>query len=712
MRLAAVSLLFAPLVAGDLDIGIPPGTPLDASRELSRPVPTGHRGDVPTPGGRTIRKGPGSTVVEERTSKPGTRAVPEYFNAELYDYFHVISRDIMSHMVNPLPKTTGRVSQDDVASGGSAVVTWNYPPALPMELYWRAGCAYLRHGLYPEVCPWPEAAVYSLEIGEPAFYAGDCLKGLKYIKVPEKYWEYVTDKVKPLPKDPPPFPPSKDPKQALLNKLAAVELTSGYPYAIDPGYARRLLGMDAEAYPAIVACTKSSHTFLARNAVAVLAQHPSKEAAEDLLSILKDAKDDVVRVRALLALARRGEAAVAKELIALAENVDPPMRSLGMYALGILRHGDGGKAIAEVAKKCDIKDHDVLWSALPALGRTKAGKDVLVDLEAQLSKKIRGNDVVRAHARGGFTPEDNSAGFKVCRQMCAIALAMHGEKKFVDEVQKRVREGGLEAFYPVVHHLLVEQLAVSDEGAAILKRVLDDKKGELAVHFEAYKALAREGRLDGPYLKDKALDEKYHPALRGIAITILADVDAALLRDVSAKIVGDFAGDKGAIGDGTAFVVATAARAGGPGGGLNVKDLVKAVERAFEAKAFGRREGENVVDISKARIWMFPSLLETLAIELGRTGSADGLDILKTVLTKSRVPQGKAEAALAIGAIAGKDADAALVAALEDKDGWVRYCAYRALATRSGQDHFCDWIYGDNEHRRKPTESYKAWLGK
>ena len=115
---------------------------------------------------------------------------------------------------------------------------------------------------------------------------------------------------------------------------------------------------------------------------------------------------------------------------------------------------------------------------------------------------------------------------------------------------------------------------------------------------------------------------------------------------------------------------------------------------------WARREGENILDIVKAKITICPPLLEIACIELGRLGDPKAIETLIKIL-KSDASSGRAEAALALGAIAGREAIDALVAALEDpKDGWVRFCAYEALRKLSGQDHMCDWIFGTADFRR------------
>ena len=54
----------------------------------------------------------------------------------------------------------------------------------------------------------------------------------------------------------------------------------------------------------------------------------------------------------------------------------------------------------------------------------------------------------------------------------------------------------------------------------------------------------------------------------------------------------------------------------------------------------------------------------------------------------------------------------ALAKALDDEDGWVRYCAFRALRHMGAEVPFCDWVYGEDEDRAESTKALKAWAAK
>jgi HEAT repeat protein len=699
-KILALAILLSRL-GTDLDVGIPPGTALDWNREFRQPIPTGHRGSVPSIG--TKARASGETVVEDRNKN--TKNV-DYMVTNLYDYFRVTTQDINVHIKITPPKGSGRVSQEEVPTGGGAfALNWNYPPTMPTELSWMVAMACIREQVHPEVISWPESAIYCLELGEPGLCAAKACQG--------KVATFLLKHLAPLPPDAPTPPKSKDLHDAALLRLAAVELSGGFPHALDPTYARRTLALGDEMYTAVRECARSPHSLLARNAVAVLGNFGRPEASDDLKKIWMETQDPVIKVRAILALVRRGDKTILPDLVKMIDDKEEPMQALGMYSLGLLGDPAGAAPIIEYVRKAGLKDTELLWSAIPALGRMRQGTDVLQSIRDGLAKKFKVSDTVKIKG-DAITPsaEEPGSKFKVLHQMCLVSLALAGDAASLEEVAKRIdAKGFLDALHPATYYLAIELLSATEKGAAILKKqILAAASPEDSLRLEAIRALVRAKQVDGPYLEELAANPANVPVLRAYCLQSLADLDEARAKTVTAKILKDFSTGNKEIGAGLAFVVAVAAQVAGKLSASDENDLVKAVERAFVARAFSRREGNNDPDITKATVSVFPPLLETLIIELGRTGSPSAQKTLKTILARGAPPQGKAEAALALGAIPGKEVSALLLDLLDDKDGWVRYCAYRALRQRSEQDHFCDWVFGDVEHRKKAASAYRAWL--
>ncbi len=677
MRATALVLAFAPFFAPDLDVGVPPGTPLEWGRELRLPAPTGYRGRVPPPAVR------GGTVVQERYLGQGS--------IRLYDYFDVSTIDITKHVRIHLPVSTGLVSTEDRRDDVRPAISWNYPPKFPAELLWIGTMAALRRDLHPAVVSSPQVQVYCLEIGEPAVagFKGFVSDG-----------DVLRNVIKPLPPGRPEPPASKDPREAMFLKLATMELSGGFPHALDPTYARRTLALGDDGYGAVLACTKSEHTFLARNAVAILAQYPTAGATEELKKLRRESKDEIIRVRAAMGLIRRREGSILPELVEDAGKDSTLTRTLAIWGLGFLGDPAGAKPAIDLLAS---GPGQLASTVIPALGRMRGGRDALIAYEAKLRRDFEGSDDVRSGPELVEPPESST---KLLRQMCVIALAMNGVKEYVDEMNKRVADNGLGGFHRATHFLLLEALGLTEEGSNSLRWRVLDATVDNKLRAEALRSLTANKRISTDELRKRALDAASDADVRVAALTALADRDDALAGETCARIVDEYAEGRLHLPG----LVTLAAEIGGRRGYLEVATLIKGVERAFAAGAYGRREGSNELDLTQAQIRIHPPLLETLTIELGRVRKAESIAVLQKIIEQQKQPQGRAEAVLALGAIAGRESDDVLVRVLEDRDGWVRYCAYKALMLRTGQDNFCDWMFGGEDQRRPAIQAYRATL--
>jgi HEAT repeat protein len=108
------------------------------------------------------------------------------------------------------------------------------------------------------------------------------------------------------------------------------------------------------------------------------------------------------------------------------------------------------------------------------------------------------------------------------------------------------------------------------------------------------------------------------------------------------------------------------------------------------------------------KVFVLPPLLEVALLEAGRGGA---IELLLRQLERDAA-HGRPHAALALGAIQRPEVAPRLVELLEDREPFVRLMAYRALRNLSGEDHSCDWIWGEPADRNKTVASWKAWLAK
>lgn len=105
---------------------------------------------------------------------------------------------------------------------------------------------------------------------------------------------------------------------------------------------------------------------------------------------------------------------------------------------------------------------------------------------------------------------------------------------------------------------------------------------------------------------------------------------------------------------------------------------------------------------------------EAIAKALSRYRSEVARDALAAYLAQEdQAPQARAAAAAALASRKDKESRAALLKALEAKEGWVRYAAFRALRHQGARlETFCDWVYGEEPARAAALEKLKAWAAR
>jgi hypothetical protein len=223
----------------------------------------------------------------------------------------------------------------------------------------------------------------------------------------------------------------------------------------------------------------------------------------------------------------------------------------------------------------------------------------------------------------------------------------------------------------------------------------------------ALRHLATRDRADSNFLKSKCSSGA--PLVRSLALQLLAAKNPEAAKEAAKNIVSGYAGGGGKASGTEAHVVVTAA---GVGGMLDVDwgdSILRAAQRAYAAEDWARRVCNDAPDIRNFTLEIFPPLLESLMVEVGRPQLEESIPFLIEVL-QSKIPFGRGEAAMSLGRFHTKEAVDALLGALSDDDGWVRFGAYRALKNISGEDYFCDWIFYTDKSRKPYMDAYKEWF--
>lgn len=109
-------------------------------------------------------------------------------------------------------------------------------------------------------------------------------------------------------------------------------------------------------------------------------------------------------------------------------------------------------------------------------------------------------------------------------------------------------------------------------------------------------------------------------------------------------------------------------------------------------------------------------LLEYALLELGRLKDTAYEEYL-IKYAKNMDSDARAEACFAIAALGSKKCKEALVDLLDDSEGWIRFCAYKALAGLANiklddKDYIADWLYGNDSSRKDPIKKWRDWLAK
>ncbi len=699
----ALGLLLAP--GRDIDVAVPPGTPLEWDKDLHQPVPTGGRARVPTTDKAPEFKAPvpGSKTPQQGRTISAKDVPLDYGITNLYQYFGITTRDISNHIKVTCPGG-GLVKDGDVATGGGSGVNWVYPPEHPVELVWIGVAGCLRAILHPELVSVPETVAYLCEVGEPTIvFARQNNKDIDG-PVGVKLKALVTG----IPKELPAVKAGATPLETMIYRLAVFELTSGFPHALDPTYARRTLSLGEDSYKAVLEASKSPHPFLARNASAVLVNYRNADVLKELRRLL-GAQDAVIRYRALTALARRKDAEIVPVLVKNLTSADDVFRAACAYALGQI--GDP-KAIDPLMRVAGGADIDYLWSILPAVARLAGPKKEVEDFFKAMEARVKASKSPEAPAPPNpqlVPPKPEPAGTKiqVLLEMCRLGLAACGDDMARRELRVKFDDKGANGFLVPNQVLLCNVLGKLNDGKDALKKIVEAAPSD---------RVAAQALMDLQHLAaetdwlQRMAETHRMPGVRALALAELFERGEAFFVPTAKRIIE---GGMGFSDGGGAYVLGTALQLmAKTANGIDVAALIRIVTEAHKAGVWARREGENDPDITKANIKITPPLLEIACIELGRKADPKGLPALLAVL-RSEAGGGRAEAALALGAIGGTEAVEALLSALDDpKDGWLRFCAYQSLKKLSGRDHFCDWIFGGAAARRSALASYKQWAGK
>jgi len=327
LRMGTCALLVAPLVARpapDLDVAVPPGSPLDWGRSFPALTPragglfprTEAGGDEDVPDGRT------EAVPRRRRLDPRL--------SSSFGILRILTWDLAAHLAwirraqsAPRAPGTGR-------SGALPPI-----PAVGEGLYWVTMAPLLRLMLHPHLVSRDETVAHLVEIGEPALGILEAASAEASLR---SVCSDLRERILPEASGNPRIPDSSGSREALLTRFFMEELCRAHPYDPEGDFGGRLFLFGEEAQAIVSRLVESEDAFLRRNAVTALGRYRSRSAAERLMQAATSSGDPVVVVRALSALARHRDAIDGRPLAtALRSASDPVLRAAFAGAAGARR---------------------------------------------------------------------------------------------------------------------------------------------------------------------------------------------------------------------------------------------------------------------------------------------------------------------------------------------------------------------------------------
>jgi HEAT repeat protein len=720
----------------DLDVGVPPGTPFDWVTALPRRIPTG---------AVRIATG-GETSKDEGDGQPHTVSrAPDVPKAHINNedlgrilpmgYARILTPDITRHLpwVNERPVMETFEDGKKSTTGGKdakegPVVQATYPPMVGEDLHWMGLAVLLRKLTHPNLISDAESVHLLIGMGEavlPPLTAASQQGAIKH------WIDEVRADVGAFPaRRPHALGGARSPEEKMLLRLAAEDLASSYPCGLEGDFAPHLLALDPEeTAPLLVRyLEESDHPFLRRNACSLLGNYLGDLPTNALVKVFLETKDGVIRERAIDALARRRSTAILPQLEKLAAQKGLP-QTLALWAIGAIGEPKPAHLCVKALSRTD--DPDVLWAAIPAVGRAQheKPKDAITALRAcaRFLADAPGGTYEQPAQLQADVPDPPLLKATCLLEMALIALAKLGDdqarkdlwKLLDDEPSNAIPRSRRAAAHqaPVASKetfgalhvpclvLLLETLpTLGEKGAARLEMIAKDTVCEVSLRLAALDGLASMKALKAPLL-ETLIDDTAFPAVRARALMHLYALDPALGITRSRKVLKEY-GDSKVTTAGTDVVVAIRNIEADRTKKFPVKSMKKALVRA--AKEALEKPTGGFVSGSERTIEMRPPILEEVLHALG-TAQVESAVAPLVAHASDKANAARATAVTALAAY--PQARETIVSLLSDDDGWVRYNAYRVLHRKApAVDAFADWIYGPPADRAGAVAKWQDWL--
>jgi hypothetical protein len=352
LRPAILSVLLAVLPARDLDVGVPPGSPLEWTRAFPARTPEG----TPLfPESGSEDEEPGRTVASS--------ALPEQRGSSAFGLVRILTWDLAAHVdwIETLPALPS-----GPATGSARLAP---PPTRPGDaLYWVTIAPLLRLLLHPQAVSRAGTLAHLVEIGEPALVA---LSGAATEAGLAEAVAHAEGLIRPRRDGFPRANPTESPGAALRARWALEELLGAHPHDPAGVFGARLFLFGSEFEPEVKAYLDAENALLRRNATAALARYASRDAARALAASAAASDDPVVLVRACAGIGAIGYVPNGPEAAALVERLGRASEPVELAALigatGRARLEAAVPRLLELGSRGLAGDSDLLVAVLAAL---------------------------------------------------------------------------------------------------------------------------------------------------------------------------------------------------------------------------------------------------------------------------------------------------------------------------------------------------------
>ena len=397
----------------DLDVAVPPGSPLDWIRSFPAVEPdTG-------PLFPTSRE---SATPTERTVAQPMGAELDVRIASSYGLVQILTWDLTAHMtwIDPRPVEGPRTGE-------------RVGPPLPGPgdpLYWVSLAPLLRLLLHPASVSRAETLAHLAEIGTPVLSVLDQARSESALRSSCNKLESLVVPAR----DPAPKPlVGGTLRETMLKRFVLEELQVVHPYDPVSAFGEHFFLFGDDVEPILIAYAKSENPFVRRSAVVAIGRYRTRAAADALVELVKTTDDPVVLLRAASGIARMNvRADFAPILERMEDTRDPVLRAPLMSTLGHVGLEDAVPELLRLGtwawKRDGEKETDILLAAVTALARIRHTRfrDEVRDFASKLEEatRTRPRNFRPVMGRAKIEPDRPDAPEKLGQTLNQIALSI------------------------------------------------------------------------------------------------------------------------------------------------------------------------------------------------------------------------------------------------------------------------------------------------